>query len=89
MKLSRRSLLLPVAALWLVSAAGAQNLPHLPRARAESVGVSSERLARLPEVFRGYVKRGEVAGVVAPGRVWPGLCSGRLPSGQRHVGVRC
>jgi hypothetical protein len=33
----------------------------LPRARAEAVGMSSQRLARLPPALRGYVERGEIA----------------------------
>jgi CubicO group peptidase (beta-lactamase class C family) len=36
----------------------------LPRARPEAVGMSSQRLARLAPVLRGYVERGEIAGVV-------------------------
>ena len=36
----------------------------VPRARPEAVGMSSQRLARLAPALRGYVERGEVAGVV-------------------------
>jgi CubicO group peptidase (beta-lactamase class C family) len=37
---------------------------QLPRVRAEVVGMSSERLARIPVALRDFVDRGQVAGVV-------------------------
>jgi CubicO group peptidase (beta-lactamase class C family) len=37
---------------------------QLPRARAEAVGMSSARLARIPAALRRYVEQGDVAGVV-------------------------
>src|SRR4051812_37177810 len=37
---------------------------QLPRARAETVGMSSARLARISPAMRRYVERGDVAGVV-------------------------
>ena len=41
----------------------AAQLP-LPRARAETVGMSSDRLARMRPAMQGFVDRGDVAGVV-------------------------
>jgi CubicO group peptidase (beta-lactamase class C family) len=37
---------------------------QLPRGRPELVGMSSERLARIPGALRGFVEHGNVAGVV-------------------------
>jgi CubicO group peptidase (beta-lactamase class C family) len=37
---------------------------QLPRARAEAVGMSSARLARIPAAMRRYVEQGDVVGVV-------------------------
>jgi CubicO group peptidase (beta-lactamase class C family) len=37
---------------------------QLPRARAETVGMSSARLARIPAAIRRYVEQGDVVGVV-------------------------
>src|SRR3954468_172824 len=39
-------------------------LAQLPRARAETVGMSSARLARIPAAMRRYVQQGDVAGVI-------------------------
>src|SRR5215216_4280462 len=50
------------AALAWVPAGYAQTLP---RARPESVGLSSERLKRLSEALNGYVKDGKLSGGVA------------------------
>src|SRR5580765_1768792 len=37
---------------------------ELPTAKAESVGMSSKRLERIPQFIRGYMDRGEIAGAV-------------------------
>ena len=44
---------------------GTLNAQSLTRDRPEAVGMSTERLARVSAVLRGYVDRGEVAGAVA------------------------
>lgn len=51
-------------ALFCLTAAPASLAAQLPRARAEAVGMSSERLARMRPAMQGFVDRGDVAGVV-------------------------
>ncbi len=57
--------LLALASLGLaISAPAALAAAQLPVARADSVGMSSERLARLPEGMKALVDNGKLAGVV-------------------------
>ncbi|HEX3233888.1 MAG TPA: serine hydrolase domain-containing protein [Gemmatimonadales bacterium] len=51
--------------LALVIAAPATAAAQLPRARPETVGMSSVRLARIRPMLRRYVEQGSVAGLVA------------------------
>jgi CubicO group peptidase (beta-lactamase class C family) len=50
--------------LVIASAAVAVAQPTLPTAEPESVGMSSERLARIGPAMQAYIDRGEVAGTV-------------------------
>jgi CubicO group peptidase (beta-lactamase class C family) len=52
--------------LWVAAACTQQRSPPAgpPTALPESVGMSSERLARMRRVMQGYVDRGELAGLV-------------------------
>jgi CubicO group peptidase (beta-lactamase class C family) len=52
-----------VAAFSLLLVAGASADP-LPRAKADDVGLSSERLARISEILRADVERGRIPGAV-------------------------
>ena len=59
-------------ATWAAITAGSERAPSelplmdgVPTAKAEDVGMSSSRLARLDRAMRGYVERGEIAGVVS------------------------
>jgi CubicO group peptidase (beta-lactamase class C family) len=57
--------LLALASLGLaLSAPAALAAAQLPTAKAESVGMSSERLARLPDGMKALVSNGKLAGVV-------------------------
>lgn len=56
---------LPVLAALPATLPGARLQAQLPRATAESVGMSPERLARIPEALRAAVARGDVAGAVS------------------------
>jgi CubicO group peptidase (beta-lactamase class C family) len=59
MRRSLRGITLLLLAGWIQLAAA-----QLPRARPETVGMSSERLARIPPALRGFVQHGTVAGIV-------------------------
>jgi CubicO group peptidase (beta-lactamase class C family) len=48
----------------IAAAAAVAAAPALPAATPESVGMSSERLARIAPAVRAYVERGEIAGAV-------------------------
>jgi len=56
----------PLILATLVALASATGAPaqELPRARPEQVGLSSERLARVDEVFSAYAAEGRLAGAV-------------------------
>jgi CubicO group peptidase (beta-lactamase class C family) len=54
-------LVAPLAAFTVLGAAGD---PDLPIAKAESVGMSTERLARIHDYIQGYMDRDEIAGAV-------------------------
>jgi CubicO group peptidase (beta-lactamase class C family) len=61
MRRRRRILLVPLLAVCLASTTSSQGLP---RGRPEAVGMSTERLQRIPQAMRGFVERRSVAGVV-------------------------
>ena len=56
-----------IATVAFASYVGAADLPRMdgvPTARAESVGMSSDRLQRIDEVMQAYIDRNEIAGAV-------------------------
>ena len=57
-----RALCLALMALLLALPAGATD--PLPRAKPESIGMSSARLARIGEVLRADIERGRIPGAV-------------------------
>ncbi len=61
---SLRVLSLALCALAAARGAQAQSLDPLPRATPESVGMSSERLARIATVLRGEITRNQMPGAV-------------------------
>jgi CubicO group peptidase (beta-lactamase class C family) len=61
MRHHHRVLLLPLLALCLAAASRSE---PLPRSRPEAVGMSAERLQRIPQAMQDFVERGKVAGVV-------------------------
>lgn len=61
---SRIGLLGPVVGIVLAAGAGPAAAQQLPRATPEDVGLSSERLQRVAEVFTGYADDGRIAGAV-------------------------
>src|SRR4051794_12322015 len=60
----RPMLKIATAALATLAAVAARAEEPLPRAAPESVGMSSERLARLDEALKGEVERGRLPGAV-------------------------
>ncbi len=62
-----RTSVLYIAIVVFVPCVGAAELPRMdgvPTARAESVGMSSERLQRIDDVMQAYIDRNEIAGAV-------------------------
>ena len=57
----KQLLLLATCSTWLSSIFAADNLPFV---EPESVGFSSDQLAKIENHFQGRVNRGEIAGIV-------------------------
>lgn len=64
MKCPFRLMLLALAPALLLSALPAQADDPLPRARPESVGLSSERLARIGQVINAHIEKNHLPGMV-------------------------
>src|SRR5262249_47727164 len=62
MKRAITVVVLLIAAMYSVTHPSAQS--DLPTAKAESVGMSTERLTRIHDYIQGYLDRNEIAGAV-------------------------